>query len=144
MRDYQKSKVYRWEEKIVGPRDTKTISLDVAKVVVNYVWEKAGLKYPPIVEQLPAQTTRIAGCANRAKIQLLPKIHTWIVLHEIAHSMNSSNLNDEFGDRHGPNFVGIYMKLLAEHNIAPLPLLMFTAKEASVDFDLSAKPLFLE
>jgi hypothetical protein len=144
MRDYQKTRVYRWEDRIVGPRDTKLITIEVAKIVVNYVWEQAGLKYPPKVELLPAQTTTKAGCATRAKIQLLSSIRTWIVLHEVAHSMNSSNTDDNsFGDRHGPNYVGLYMKLLAEHNIVPLPLLMFTAKEAGIDFNLEAKPLFL-
>jgi hypothetical protein len=143
MRDYQKTKVYRWEDRIVGPRDTKSITIEVAKVIVVYVWDRAGLKYPPKVELLPAQTTTKAGCATRAKIQLLPNIRTWIVLHEVAHSMNSSNTDDGAGDRHGPNYVGIYMKLLAEHDIVPLPLLMYTATEAGIDFNLEAQPLFL-
>jgi hypothetical protein len=144
MRDYQKTKVYRWEDKIVGPRDTKLITIEVAKVIVVYVWDRAGLKYPPKVELLPAQTMRKAGCATRAKIQLQPDVRTWIVLHEAAHSMNSTNDPSNPGDLHGPNYVGIYMKLLAEHNIVPLPLLMFTAKEAGIDFNLEARPLFLE
>ena len=143
MRDYQMTKVYRWEDQHVGPKDTKPISFDVAKVVVNYVWSKAGLKYPPRVELLPAQTRRKMGCANRSKIQLLPNICTWVVLHEIAHSMNTTNDENDFGDGHGPNYVGIYMKLLAEHNIVPLPLLMFTATQAGIDFNLQAQPLFL-
>jgi hypothetical protein len=143
MRDYQKTKVYKWEDKHIAPRDTVLIKLDIAKVIVKYVWVKAGLEYPPKVELIPAQTKRLAGCASRAKIKLQPQIKTWIVLHEIAHSMNSSNIDDSYGDRHGPNYVGIYMKLLAEHNVAPLPLLMYTATEAGIDFNLEAQPLFL-
>lgn len=143
MRDYQKTKVYRWEDRIVGPRDTKSITIEVAKVIVVYVWDRAGLKYPPKVELLPAQTTTKAGCATRAKIQLLPNIRTWIVLHEVAHSMNSTNDTESVGDLHGPNYVGLYMKLLAEHDIVPLPLLMYTATEAKIDFNFEARPLFL-
>ena len=143
MRDYQKSRVYKWEDKHIGPLDRTKITFDVARVIVNHIWTTEGLQYPPSVVLVPAQTRNKMGCANRSKIQLVPELPTWVVIHEIAHSMNSTN-TDEHGDGHGPNYVGIYIKLLAKYLNASLPVMMYTLTQSDIDFNLTARPLFLK
>ena len=144
MRDYQRSAVYAWEQEHIAPKDKSSVDLDTARAIVQYIWKGEGIQYPPQVKYLATQS-RKGGQANRSNIWLPPKSPTWVIIHEIAHSMNDSNDQIEAldADGHGPNYMGIYMKLLAKHLNISLPLMMFTAKQSKLDFNLAACPLFL-
>ena len=143
MWDYQRSKLYSWERKYVAPHDHSKVDLKVAKTIVDYIWQSEGLKYPPKVLAIAEQSKK-SGQANRSFVWLQSSIPTWIVIHEVAHSMNSTNDGDTVGDHHGPDYVGIYMKLLTKYLNLSLPVLMFTARKDNLDFNLAAQPLFLD
>jgi hypothetical protein len=141
-RDYQRSALYRWEEENLRPKDTTKVNILTAKAIVNHVWQSEGLKYPPLVEEFETRVKSKEGDSNRFRIRLQPQTSTWIVLHEIAHSLNSTI--DSGGDRHGPNYLGIYMWLLTRYGGFDLPVLMYTARKAKLDFNLSARFAMLD
>jgi hypothetical protein len=127
---------YRWEEKHIHARDQSVVPFDQAQSIVDYVWSKAGLMYPPKICPISENTKKTQASASRLQIRI-PKsgIKTTVLLHEIAHSMTSDALGAS--DHHGPRFVGVYMRMLSEHiPTFVLAQLMYTAKLESVDFNL--------
>lgn len=145
LRDYQQSRLYRWESGFLGPRDQSKVPFDNIQNIVNHIWEGEGLSYPPKVKPIPKQKTSAMGDACRLSIRFHEgkTVPTWVIIHEVAHSMTSSI--EGKSAKHGPLFVGVYIKLLAKY----LPgmnqfVLMHTAKEAKVDFDIMATPVFLD
>lgn len=142
-RDYQKSKVYRWENEIIGPKGGARIMYDDAQTFINAVWMANGLLYPPKVVPMPRQNRRYIARANRFSVWLKPgqSTPTWIILHELAHSMTG---DESESDHHREDFLGVYMKLVDRHLKIPLPLLMFTANKAGLKFNLAAQPRCLD
>ena len=51
---------------------------------------------------------------------------------------------DGDSDAHGPDYVGLYVGLLDRRLRIPMPLLMFTAGQHDVAFNLAAKARFKE
>ena len=138
LRDYQKSRVYKWEDTHVDPLDKSRVEFKNIQAIVDYIWGELGLLFPPKVKAISPQSNYL-GYATRLNV----KFHenkttpTWIIIHELAHSLTSTVDGDS--DRHGPNFVGVYMKLLDKFIPgANLIMLMTTAKLSKVDFDVSA------
>src|SRR5215471_10324293 len=74
--DYQRSAVYRWEAEHVHPKDTGTVSFDQAQTIVDYVWARAGLTYPPKIRELARTARRTTANAEHAKI---PNVRNWAV-----------------------------------------------------------------
>ncbi len=144
MRDLQRSRVYAWEDAVVAPRDRSAISFEKAQMLVTGVWLAEQLLYPPRVEPMPRQARRTWATGSRTTIRL-PQDRptpTYVILHEIAHALNSTIDGDT--DAHGPDFFGLYMGLLDRRLRIPMPLLMFTAQQHGVTFNLAAKPRFME
>jgi hypothetical protein len=126
---------YRWEDKHIHARDQSVVPFDQAQSIVDYVWSKAGLSYPPKIGPLSKNAKKTRANASRLQIRI-PKsgIKTTILLHEIAHSMTSDALGAS--EHHGPRFVGVFMHLLCEHiPTFQLAQLRCTAKLESVDFN---------
>jgi hypothetical protein len=127
---------YHWEDKHIHARDQSVVPFDQAQSIVDYVWSKAGLTYPPKIRPISKNAKKTRANATRLQIRI-PKsgIKTTVLLHEIAHSMTSDALGAS--DRHGPRFVGVFMRLLCEHiPTFQLTQLMYTAKLESLDFNL--------
>lgn len=142
--DYQKSRVYKWEREVCPRFDKSLVPFEQAQAIVDYIWADMGLEFPPKVKEMPKQNRNYAGKANRNVVILDGAQPTFVIVHELAHSMT---LHRELGidSRHGPKFVGMYMKLLERYCNVPLPVLMYTAAEVhDVDYDLSVKPVFLD
>lgn len=100
-RDYQRCRVYQWEQRIVAPRDATTIPLASAQAMVNAIWSDMGLSYPPRVESLPTRFSARLADANRLTIRLAPLVPSWCLLHEIAHAMTTNY--DGTGTDMGPS-----------------------------------------
>jgi hypothetical protein len=135
-RDSQRSRCYEWEDRHIHSRDASVVPFDQAQSIVDYVWAKAGLTYPPKVRVLTKNATRLEAQASRIWIKV-PKagIGTTVLLHEIAHSLTNA-ADDQCQHGHGPRFVGVFMKLLSEHiGIFRLDELMRTAKLEGIDFN---------
>jgi len=134
-RDYQRSRIYAWEDRHIHPRDRSVIPFEQAQSIVNYVWTEAGRTYPPKVVAISKTATRSVATANRLRIRI-PRhgIKTTVLLHEIAHSMTGDI--DKSGD-HGAAFAGTFMRLVSRHiQTFQLAELMRTAELEGVDFSL--------
>ena len=139
MRDLQRSRVYAWEDAVVAPRGSSAVPYEKAQLLVDGVWLGEQLLYPPKIEPMPRQARRTWATGSRTTIRL-PKDRstpTYVILHEVAHALSSTVDGDT--DAHGPNFVGLYMGLLDRWLGVPTPLLMFTARQHGVDFNLAAQ-----
>jgi hypothetical protein len=140
--DPQKQRVYRWENKVVAPHDRNRIGLEMARTVVNYVWQQEGYRFPPVVTELPAHNKRLEGRANRSTIALKAGgTFTWVVLHEMAHSLMSDV--DGLTAVHGPAYVGTYMALLSRYMGMDLVQLQTSAIKNHVQFRMGVQPPFL-
>ena len=139
MRDYQQQKVYDWENEIVSPKDKVPVPISSLPSVVNHIWEGEGLKYPPVVMPLPPNASKTWADANRTRIRFGKNVPTWVVIHEISHSMTSDFERGNNG--HGADFVGIYIKLLHKYLGIELDYLMTSAIRAKIDFEIGAMPL---
>jgi hypothetical protein len=144
MRDPQRSRVYAWEEAVVAPRDPSAIPYERAQMLVDGVWLAEQLLYPPRVAPMPRQARRTWATGSRTTIRL-PQDRptpTYVILHEVAHALSSTVDGDS--DAHGPDYVGLYMGLLDRRLRIPLPLLMFTAAQHGLAFNLAVEPRFQE
>ncbi len=108
-RDYQRSKLYRWEREHVFIHDSRIISLSACRILVEEAyrwWEQPspddGSWQPPVVTD---GRGRRHACGSREIIKLPRWARTRpIVLHECAHGMSD--------DKHGPKFLRGYVELL--------------------------------
>lgn len=134
-RDFQRERVYRWQRNF--PQG-KWLKFEDIPEYVNRVWMLEGLEHPPLVYELHPND-RHGGKGNRMGLWF-PKHGACkrTVLHEIAHSM-TGNIEGTT-DRHGPQFVGVFIKLLDRHMCIPSTALWYKAEVDKVKFDMFAKP----
>ncbi len=138
MKDSQKNRVYAWENFTVAPHDRTDIPFDQIQSIVDYVWAGRGLEYPPQVMPKYKKKTKTAD-ATRVTVRFGEKTRTWVILHELAHSMTSTV--DGRSNYHGALFMGIYLQLLRVY----LKLDLFeSAKQAGLHVKPDAIPVFLE
>lgn len=132
MRDYQKQKCYDWQNKFIHIRDTQEVEFENIQNIINYIWKEMRLEFPPLLNF--SNKKNIIAEGNRHKIiwSNNHKAYTWLICHELAHSMTDAG--------HGPKFVGMYMKLLEKFVGIPMPYLHYTAKQMKLDWDIWAKP----
>ena len=138
-RDFQKNKVYRWEDTVVGPRSDRVIRFDEAQTFVDGVWLSMGLIGPPRCMLFDREQKCYIATGSRMELRL--QIHTkaWVVLHEIAHALGMHKTDGGYvnpDDGHGPKFVGHYIKLLDRVLGIPLALTMYTLEQHGVKFKL--------
>jgi hypothetical protein len=140
-RDWQRSRVYAWEDRVIAPRDRSRIPFPAAQGMVNAIWSETGLRYPPRVEPLPAQArTRVAD-ADRLTLRLPRLAPSWHLLHELAHSMSTTH--DGQSDGHGPVFMGIYVQLLGRYLRLDEAELLQSLAVAGIQAHANARPAFV-
>jgi hypothetical protein len=140
--DYQRGKVYAWEERFVAPYDPNIIVRTQAQGMVDAIWTEMGLCFPPKVEPLPRQARSTLADANRLTIRLPDKCPSWWLLHELAHSLTSSH--DGRSDGHAAKFMGLYVQLLTRYLRLPMDALLTSLHAAGIDIDQQAVPVFLD
>lgn len=126
--DRCRHKVYRWEDEIVRPRDTNKITLEAAQSVVNHIWEREGREHPPQVE------LKRRGNADGTRLKIrLPEnmLYTWIVIHELCHSLTSNE--DGASNGHRAWYMQVYTRLLSTYINIPLSTLHDTAAAAGIE-----------
>jgi hypothetical protein len=133
MRDFQRQRVYDWERKTIAPLTARKVSFESAQTFVNGVWLKSGWLYPPTVGLMAKHATRVFANGTREHINIRENTPVWVILHELAHTLTE-------GDGHGPDFVGMYIKLLDEVLNIPVPMSMYTLTKEKIKFNLSAQP----
>lgn len=127
-RDFQRKRVYDWEDRHVAPQDQSLVPFCDIQNIVNNCWP---VEHPPRVQPLH-KNSRYLGTGHRLRVRFPPDhpTPTWVILHELAHSLTH-------GDKHGPNFVGVYMQLVNRFLSIPLPKLFYTARESRVQYSVS-------
>jgi len=141
-RDFQRSRVYAWENRVVAPRDSSFVSFPVAQSMVNAIWSDMGLNYPPKVEPLPLQATATIASGGRLSIFLPERTPSWCLLHEIAHAMTST-MNGE-SDGHGDIFMGVYVRLLARYLRLDPAELVRSVRSNNIQIEPNASAVFLD
>lgn len=139
--DYQKNKVYNWEWQYVSPFSKDLINIKHIQNMINSIWSDMGLLYPPSVELLSKKNKNL-GEATRISISFKEEVYSFIILHELAHCMTTEeNGNCAF---HGPLFVGMYVKLLVKYLRLNEEQLIKSLDDNKIDYNLNAKPLFID
>jgi hypothetical protein len=141
MRDWQRSRVYAWENRVIAPRDPSRVAFPSAQGMVDAIWLDMGLRYPPLVEGLPAQTRTRIGDADRLTLRLSAHTPSWCLLHELAHAMSTTH--DGVSDGHGPIFMGIYVRLLGRYLRLDEAELLRSLKQACVQISAQTRPIFV-
>jgi hypothetical protein len=139
-RDSQRSSVYDWESTHIAPHDKNLIPFDQIKLIVDWIWAEEGLKYPPLVEIMPKQK-HASGDATRTCVRFQPQTYTWIILHELSHSMTANCEGENNG--HGALFLGVYMQMASKYLHIPYSELMNSAMAVGLRVKMDARPVFL-
>lgn len=142
-RDFQRSKLYKWERAVVAPRTNKIVKFDDAQTFIDGVWMSLGLIGAPRVELMSLRNKKADAAADRVNIYLKGDTPAWIVIHEIAHSLNRQKTRGswiydgaEDCDGHGPKFVGEYIRLLDRVLGIPLCLTQYSLGVHGVKYEV--------
>ena len=142
MADRQRARVYAWEDRVIAPCDPSRVPFAAAQGMVDAIWSEMGLLYPPRVEPLPAQASCRLADANRLRVRLPPSTPAWCLLHELAHSMTTTQ--DGHSDGHGPAFVGVYVRLLVRYLRLDAATLRESLQQAGVQMQADARAVFCD
>ncbi|MBW8270425.1 SprT-like domain-containing protein [Caldovatus aquaticus] len=134
-------RLYAWEDAVVAPRDRSLVPFARLQALVDHVWAGEGLRWPPRVRPLPRRARATLARATRLAIEAPPALPSWVLLHELAHAMTSTAEGE--GGGHGPDFVGLYLRLLVRYARLPEPLLAATLAERGIAWTRDARPAFL-
>jgi hypothetical protein len=135
LRDYQKSRVYAWEDAVIDCRSCRHIKFEDAQRCVDGIFLCEQIVGSPVITKMPKQARRIraTGCREEIKFSEAGD-KAWVLLHELSHTLTD--------DGHGPKFMGVYLKLLDKYEGMPLALTMYSLQQHKIDYDLSAQPCF--
>ncbi len=140
-RDRQRRRVYAWEDRFAAPHGATPIPFAGAQGMVDAIWREMGLQWPPSVEPLPAQARRLQADANRLTLRLPRETPSFVLLHELAHALSATHEGQS--DGHGPVFLGLYVQLLTRYLRLDETMLLASLKEAGLQVEPKAKPVFL-
>jgi hypothetical protein len=141
-RDRQRSRLYGWEDAVIGPYAPGAIAFAQAQGMVNAIWAELGLRYPPRVTRLPPRASRILARADRLTLELPESLPAWCLLHELAHALSATA--EGASDGHGPVFVGLYIQLLGRYLRFDRAMLLATLEAAGIVVHPDARPVFVE
>ena len=136
IRDYQRQRMYDWEDAIFSKLETKQLSLNR----IRHICDKVARYYhirTPIVKA--GQARRSSAWLSYDNAVTFPRFsrREWIVLHEMAHCIHWNFCRDfksKVHSTHGPMFVAIYIFLLNKYYKVPVTILKGSAIDAGVDY----------
>lgn len=134
-------RIYAWENRVVAPLDRSEVPFAQMQALVDHVWAEEGLRWPPRMRQRRATRATLAT-GSRLAIEAPATLPSWILLHEIAHAMTSTAEGQGAG--HGPDFVGVYVRLLVRYCRLDQAMLAETLAAAGIRWNAEAKPSFLD
>jgi hypothetical protein len=134
-------RLYAWENRVIAPLERSQVPFEHMQAIVDHVWSTEGLKWPPRMRARKATKATLAT-GSRLAIEAPASLPTWILLHEIAHAMTSTA--DGGGAGHGPDFVGVYVRLLVRYCRLDQGILAKTLATAAIKWNPDAKPSFLD
>lgn len=136
--DRHARRLYAWEDAVVAPRDRSLVPFARLQALVDHVWAAEGLRWPPRVRPLPKQARRTVARASRTAIEAPAELPSWVLLHEVAHALTAEVDGTHAG--HGPDFVGVYLRLLERHARMDRAVLEATLAEAAIPFTPDPRP----
>lgn len=136
-RDYQKSRVYEWEDGLFKNYKQTPLSLADAQSWIDFIWANEGRIAPPKVSIKERIT--VGGTATRSNIVCGEKyLNFHILTHECAHALIAIH-HYEGGQgkcyKHGPVFVSTYAGLLVKYLKFDRSMVYKTLKDANIDFN---------
>lgn len=135
------ARVYAWENRVVAPRDRSVVPFQQMQALVDHVWAGEGLAWPPRMR--PRKATRgVLATGSRLAIEAPETLPSWVLLHEIAHAMTSTADGDGAG--HGPDFVGVYVRLLVRYARMEEGVLAETLAVDGIAWNRDARPVFVD
>ncbi|MDP9095338.1 MAG: hypothetical protein M3N26_02075 [Pseudomonadota bacterium] len=140
--DRQRARVYAWEDTVVTASERSVIPFALTQGIVDAIWSELGLLYSPKVERLPSQARRLQADGSRLRLRFPEITPSWLLLHELAHALSSAA--DGTSDGHGPDFMGLYIQLLARYLRLPAAGLIRSAVDAGIAVHPDARPLFVD
>jgi hypothetical protein len=140
-RDRQRTRVYAWENRVVARRDPTFVPYQAAQAMVDAIWSDMGLRYPPSVEPIPRQASATVASGDRLTISLPEQTPSWLLLHELAHSMTSDA--DSSSDGHGEVFMGLYVQLLVRYLRLEQSKLLASLQDEGIAIAVDARPVFI-
>ena len=144
-------RVYSWETAHVSPHDRALCEESTTRAIVQHVWEREGLRWPPKV-MIDPRMCPDEGSGHRMTLTLGPSTKLHVILHELAHSMDFSlessvgmgRLESETpGTCHDGNWMGLYVRMLDRY-IGGIHFNQFylwsTLHRAGLEFAINPKP----
>ena len=127
MKDFQRSKLYKWEELEYGWDDT-ILSLEECQSYCNTL-----IKGVTVTDGRGRRTPCAKTHFLRREIAL-PRFarKKWIVIHEVAHFLTH--------DKHGPKYVRAYIDILAREYGRSIELLVASATEYGLEIAAPPTP----
>ena len=134
-RDFQKQRVYNWEDKYVRPKmPINQRPIEMLEVIGTHVWSAMGFENVPRILYNPRYKMKSTG--GRYEILLSQyQQDEFTLIHEMAHSMNLMEHRAVY-DNHGPNYVADYCTLLCKFYGFDINYLMYTLKKSKVKINL--------
>jgi hypothetical protein len=142
--DVQRQKVYRWEQKAIAPIHDRIVRFEDAQTFIDGVWLAMGLLWPPEVVPMARQARRVIAKGGRLTIHLPPEVQAWVLVHELAHALTNTAHDEGDGEGHGPDFMGMYLKLLDRVLSIPLAYTMYSLQAHSIQYNLGVQPRFAD
>lgn len=128
-RDPQQKAVYQWEGDW-QEWNRSTASLCELREAVKWACRRYGVKVIPALKQHAggaySWTRERDGCRPEISMQAREQKNMAVVLHEVAHYICDEIFREKVQD-HGPEFLGIFLGLLADRGVAPEVALHATA-----------------
>lgn len=140
-RDFQASRVYAWEDRAIGGICSERLTFVQGVQFIEHVWSSLGLLYPPVATRSRSMNHFLTG--ERIEITFRDNDLKWMLVHEIAHAL-TSNLDMSICDKHGAQFVGVYVGLARRFLGIDVRYLTDSLDEAGIRYDLAARPVFLD
>lgn len=113
-RDFQRSRVYRWQREVFPGKGKATLTLDECRELVERIWAAhAPEKWAVPAVRLDTRKNRRGGSSYRWRtgIKLAPnQLNPIVVIHEMTHALCPVS-----GDGHGPLFVRLFLELVKRY-----------------------------
>ena len=108
MKDFQRSKVYKWEWEVLRslPQNWMLVTVGECQVLVEKIWLQEG-QLPHDVPQVTDGRGRLSAGSKRGRIAIPRKMRQSVVIcHEVAHEMLP------YGVHHTEDFVSTFITVL--------------------------------
>lgn len=135
-RDAQRSKCYDWEQNFYVPSRV-TITQDQARALANQIRQDFDdlIRFKKMQVRMSFHRRGGSFCRGLSEINIAPyQVNRDVVVHEMAHLLTHNICDRGNGIGHGPEFIGIFMLLLAHYQGYCLTDMINKAVEMNLKF----------